>query len=284
MTELNDRQRKFIGAVLARRTEGNRPVLEAVLKAYALNEGLVDRARGFAGKARGVAGEVAGKARDVAGKAIERARRATSVDMGTIPERKDVPDYAALRRAMLFEPDCWDRDLNRFYQNCELVQYYLSNYGIRDFNAITGSEQFRKAVDAGKTLDKMRVNPLARDDARRRNMHECLQRFYEGDDRVLVEGIMCDFDESETVTVGMTPMFESREDNLGAFREAMAGIANFIRRHGYYPWGKFLRENRMLLSRAHMFDQTEYPEELERPNAKMAADIVKAYSAGSAET
>jgi hypothetical protein len=95
---------------------------------------------------------------------------------------------------------------------------------------------------------------------------------------------MSDFDESETVTVGPVPMFEAREDNIGAFREAMAGIANFIRRHGYYPWGKFLKENQMLLARAHRFDQTEYPEAPERPCGKLAADIVKAYSSGSSES
>lgn len=270
MTELNERQKKFIGAVLSRKTEKNTPILEAVLKSYAINEGIVDFAKKFAGKTKAAAG-----------KALNKAKEATSVDMGTIPEKKSIPDYAALRKAMMFEPDCWDRDLARFYQNCELVQYYLSNYGIRDFNAIAGSDAFRKAVEAGKTLDKMRVNPLAKEDARRRNMHECLQRFYEGDNRVLIEGIMSDFDESETVTIGLVPMFEAREDNIGAFREAMAGIANFIRRHGYYPWSKFLRENQMLLARANRFDQTEYPEEPERPSAKMAADIVKAYSAGT---
>ena len=280
MTELNERQKKFIGAVLARKTDGNKPILEAVLKSYAINEGIVDFAKKFAGKTKDAAGKAISKTKDAAGKALSKAKEATSVDMGTIPEKRSIPDYAALRKAMMFEPDCWDRDLTKFYQNCELVQYYLSNYGIRDFNAIVGSDAFKKAVEAGKTLDKMRVNPLARDDARRRNMHECLERFYEGDTRVLIEGIMSDFDESETVTIGLVPMFEAREDNIGAFREAMAGIANFIRRHGYYPWGKFLKENQMLLSRAHRFDQTEYPEAPERPTPKMAADVRKAYIAG----
>ncbi len=272
MTELNERQKKFIGAVLARKTDDNKPILEAVLKSYAINEGIVDFAKKFAGKTKAAAG-----------KALNKAKDATSVEMEPIPEKKSIPDYAALRRAMMFEADCWDRDLTKFYQNCELVQYYLSNYGIRDFNAIVGSEAFKKAVEAGKTLDKMRVNPLAKDDARRRNMHECLERFYEGDARVLIEGIMSDFDESETVTIGLVPMFEAREDNIGSFREAMAGIANFIRRHGYYPWGKFLKENQMLLARAHRFDQTEYPEAPERPCGKLAADIIKAYSSGSSE-
>lgn len=271
MTELNERQKKFIGAVLSRKSEENRPVLEAVLKAYAINEGLVDKFK-----------TIAGKARATAGKAIDKAKRATSHDMAKIqePPKKPTFDYATVRKAMIFEPDCWDRDLNRFYQNCELVQYYLSNYGIKDFNEIVGSEQFKKAIELGKVLDKMRVNPLARDDARRRNMHECLQKFFSGDNRVLVEGIMTDFDESETVTVELPPIFEAREDNLGAFREAMAGIANFIRRHGYYPWAKFLRENQMLIARAHRFDETEYPEAPERPTPKMAADVRKAYITG----
>ena len=215
MTELNERQKKFIGAVLSRKSEENRPVLEAVLKAYAINEGLVDKFK-----------TIAGKARATAGKAIDKAKRATSHDMAKIqePPKKPTFDYATVRKAMIFEPDCWDRDLNRFYQNCELVQYYLSNYGIKDFNEIVGSEQFKKAIELGKVLDKMRVNPLARDDARRRNMHECLQKFFSGDNRVLVEGIMTDFDESETVTVELPPIFEAREDNLGAFREA--GVAH----------------------------------------------------------
>lgn len=255
MTELNERQKKFIGAVLARMTDGNKCMLEAILKSYAINEGIVAHARPTQAGARQLPAE-----------------------------NRSVPDYPALRRAMMFEKDCWDRDLNRFYQNCELIQYYLANYGIRDFNQITGSDEFKKAVEFGKTLDKMRVNPLKKEDARRRNMTECLERFRNGDDRVLVEGIMSDFYESETVTIGVIPMFESREDNLGPFKNAMAGVVNFLRRHGFYPWGKFLKENRMLLARANRFDQTEYPEEADVPSAKMVADVREAYSAGSAES
>lgn len=267
MTELNERQKKFIGAVLARKTDDNKPILEAVLKSYAINEGIID------------------KAKLAAGKVLNRAKKATAPEKpAEAPAPKPViHDYAALRKAMMFEPDCWERDLRRFYANCELVQYYLSNYGIRDFNTIVGSDAFRKAVEFGRTLDKMRVNPLVKEDARRKTMQECLERFYEGDNRVLVEGIMADFDESETVEVDLPPMFESREDNISAFREAMAGIANFIRRHGYYPWAKFLKENRILLSRAGRFDKTEYPEAPERPSAKLAADIRNAYSAGTSE-
>lgn len=267
MTELNERQKKFIGAVLSRKTDENKPVLEAVLKAYAINEGIIDKAKLAANK-------MLGKAKPAPKPETPKAAPA---------QKPVVHDYAALRRAMMFEPDCWDRDLRRFYANCELVQYYISNYGIRDFNTIVGSEAFRKAVDFGRTLDKMRVNPLVREDSRRKNMQECLERFYVGDNRVLVEGIMADFDESETVEFDLPPVFEAREDNISAFREAMAGIANFIRRHGFYPWAKFLKENRLLLARAGRFDKVEYPEAPERPSAKLAADIRNAYSAGTSE-
>jgi len=217
MTELNDRQRKFIGAVLSRKTAGNRPVLEAVLKAYAVNEGLAGPTKGRAGASRTPLHE----------------------------EEQENPDMI---RAIKFEPDCWDSDLAGFNRDCQTVQRYVSGYGRDEFDSIKGSDRFRSAEETGKEMDRLRQNPMARDDARRNNMQECLQRFYSGDDRVLIEGIMTDFDESETVAVELPPVFESREDNAAAFRDAMAGIANFTRRHGYYPWGKFLGENRMLLS------------------------------------
>ena len=92
-------------------------------------------------------------------------------------------------------------------------------------------------------------------------------------------------------------MLESREDNLGEFRNAMAGIANFIRRHGLYPWSEFLRKNRMLLARASRFDpKGDYaadpnpvpgPSMAADPNPvpgpSMAADILRAYHSGSSD-
>lgn len=273
---MEERQKKFISAVVSRQTPENRPVLETVLKAYVLNEGILDQVKKAGHR-------VAGKVLDRAGKAVEQAKKAIEPDNVEAPEKKDIPDYAALRRAAMFEKDCWDRDYARFEQNCELVKYYLANYGIRDFNSIICSDSFKKAVAFGRQLDGMRMNPLIAEDRRRQNMQECLDMLNTGDNRILMEGIIMDFDESEHVQVDLPPVFESREDNLGAFKEAMAGIANFIRRHGFYPWAKFLRENRLLLSRAHRFDKTEYPAYRERPDALMAADIVRAYSAGSSE-
>lgn len=266
---MEERQKNFIESVVARQTEANRPVLEAVLKAYVMNEGILDKAK------------AAGR------KVADRVKKAATADPAQFPKEKtpDVKNYAALRRAMMFEPDCWDRDYRKFEENCEMVKYFISSYGIREFNTIVGSEQFRSAIQDGRHLDKMRVNPLAREDARRRTMHECIQMLNWGDNRVLMEGILMDFDRSESASVELPPVFESREDNLGTFRECMAGIANFIRRHGYYPWGKFLQENRLLLSRAHRFDlSTPYPEmEDEVPSAKLAADIRGAYTAGTSE-
>ena len=281
---MDERQKKFISAVVSRQTPENKPVLEAVLKAYVMNEGILDKVK-TAGHA--VAGKVldgAGKAIDMAGKAVNSAKKAVDPTPESVPQKKEIPDYAALRRAAMFEKDCWDRDFVRFEQNCEMVKYYLSTYGIRDFNAIICSPDFKKAVVFGKQLDNMRMNPLIVAEKRRQTMHECLDLLNTGDNRVLIEGILMDFDETETVSVDLPPVFESREDNLGSFKEAMAGIANFIRRHGVYPWNKFLSENRMLLSRAHRFDKVEYPKEKERPDSLMAADILSAYSAGSSDT
>lgn len=282
---MEERQRKFIESVLSRRTPENSPLLETVMRAYVLNEGLMDRFKDIsgklAGKTREVAGKTAKKAREVAGKAAEKTKKMAELPPEPAPEQKKVPvDYASLRRAVIFEKDCWDRDLQKFYMNCEMVKYYLSNYGIRDFNEIVRSDSFKKAVEAGRQIDAMRPNPLLKDEQRRVRMHECLQMLNWGSDRVLMEGIMLDFDESEHIEVNFHPMFEARGDVIGDFKESMAGIANFIRRHGYYPWAKFLQDNRFLLSRAHSFDKQEYPENQEPINPRMAADIASAFHSG----
>ena len=271
---MEERQRKFIESVLSRRTPENSPLLETVMRAYVMNEGLMDKVKGFGGK-------VAEKAREVAGKTAGKARPEAGIPKEPVkPREPGHLDYATLRRAVIFEKDCWDRDLQKFYMNCEMVKYYLSNYGIRDFNEIVRSDSFKKAVEAGRQIDAMRPNPLLKDEQRRVRMHECLQMLNWGSDRVLMEGIMLDFDESEHIEVNFHPMFEARGDVIGDFKESMAGIANFIRRHGYYPWAKFLQDNRFLLSRAHSFDKQEYPENQETINPRMAADIASAFHSG----
>ena len=271
---MEERQRKFIESVLSRRTPENSPLLETVMRAYVMNEGLMDKVKGFGGK-------VAEKAREVAGKTAGKARPEAGIPKEPVkPREPGHLDYATLRRAVIFEKDCWDRDLQKFYMNCEMVKYYLSNYGIRDFNEIVRSDSFKKAVEAGRQIVAMRPNPLLKDEQRRVRMHECLQMLNWGSDRVLMEGIMLDFDESEHIEVNFHPMFEARGDVIGDFKESMAGIANFIRRHGYYPWAKFLQDNRFLLSRAHSFDKQEYPENQEPINPRMAADIASAFHSG----
>jgi len=271
---MEERQRKFIESVLSRRTPENSPLLETVMRAYVMNEGLMDKVKGFGGK-------VAEKAREVAGKTAGKTRPEAGIPKEPVkPREPGHLDYATLRRAIIFEKDCWDRDLQKFYMNCEMVKYYLSNYGIRDFNEIVRSDSFKKAVEAGRQIDAMRPNPLLKDEQRRVRMHECLQMLNWGSDRVLMEGIMLDFDESEHVEVNFHPMLEARGDVIGDFKESMAGIANFIRRHGYYPWAKFLQDNRFLLSRAHSFDKQEYPENQEPINPRMAADIASAFHSG----
>lgn len=271
---MEERQRKFIESVLSRRTPENSPLLETVMRAYVMNEGLMDKVKGFGGK-------VAEKAKEVAGKTAGKTRPAADIAKEPVkPQEPGHLDYATLKRAIIFEKDCWDRDLQKFYMNCEMVKYYLSNYGIRDFNEIVRSDEFKKAVQAGRDIDAMRPNPLLKDEQRRVRMHECLQMLNWGSDRVLMEGIMLDFDESEHIEVNFHPMFEARGDVIGDFKESMAGIANFIRRHGYYPWAKFLQDNRFLLSRANRFDKQEYPENPEPINPRMAADIASAFHSG----
>ena len=260
---MNERQKSFVESVVRRQTPENRELLETIVKAYVLNEGIIDRVK------------------TAAGKVANRVREATKVEFpkpGT-EEFKTVPNYASLYKAMKFEPDCWERDFNRFEQNCEMVKYYLASYGIKDFNAIVTSEPFKEALKVGAQLDRFRKNPLIPDDARKAAFRECLTKLSYGEHAALVEAISLDFAESETSTVELPPMFEAREDNLPSFKEAMAGIANFIRRHGVYPWNKFLRENRMLLSRAHRFDEQVY-EQKEQYTPALAADVRKAYTSG----
>ena len=47
----------------------------------------------------------------------------------------------------------------------------------------------------------------------------------------LLEAVIHDFYESECQTFEV-PLMEGMEDNLATFRNAMAGIENFIRKHG----------------------------------------------------
>jgi hypothetical protein len=161
-----------------------------------------------------------------------------------------------------------------------MVEYFLNNYGISEFNKIVRSDDFKKAIETGRYIDGMRKNPLLVEDQRRSTMHEALQMLNWGSDRVLMEGIMLDFDESERVVVKLHPMMEAIGDVIGDFRNSMAGIANFIRRHGYYPWAKFLQDNRLLLARAYRFEQENYPKKQEPINPRLAADIAKSFHAG----
>ena len=274
---MEERHRIFIESIKNRRARGNRELLDTVMKAYVLNEGLLDDAR-KAGKA------VAGKVSAVAGKVADKAKAIGRVDMPVPEEPKAAIDYPALRRAMLFEKDCWERDYLRFEQLCDFVTYYVSNYGIKDFNELSKGEDFKKAMAMGAQLDKMRQNPLIPSDSRRKYFHECLERLAEGGDRAVVEAVLADFDRSEAMYEHI-PMLESREDNLGEFRNAMAGIANFIRRHGLYPWTEFLRKNRLLLARASRFDpKGDYAADPNPvPGPSMAADILRAYHSGSSD-
>ena len=273
---MEERQQVFIECVRNRLTESNKPLIDTVLKAYALNEGLVDTAKELG---RSAARKVASAAGKVADKAIELGK----VDMATPGESPVKVDYPALRRAMIFEKDCWERDYAKFEQFCDFLVYFISNYGMRDFNAATRSDSFRQAMAMGAQLDKMRMNPLIAARCRQRSFNEALDALA-GEDRVLIEGIRADFTESETVFERI-PLVESREDNLAEFRNAIAGIANFIRRHGLYPWTEFLRENRMLLARASRFDpKDEYAKDPNPvPGPSMAADIMRAYHSGSSD-
>ena len=269
---MEEKQAKFLECIRKRTTADNRPLMETVAKVYAINEGLVDIGR----KAAGAAGRIAGK---VAGKLAEDPAKVQDSGDG-----KPV-DYPALRRAMLFEKDCWDRDLNRFYQQCELVKYDVSNYGIRDFNEIAHSDYFKEALKFGEQLDLMRKNPLIESTVRMLKFKSGLKPLARGTDRAIMEALWADYRMCEGCTVELPAVFESREDNFLEFRNAMAGIANFIRRHGAYPWRKFLYENWLLLSRAGRLDRDEDEyKDSGCPGPSMAADILRAYSSGSSES
>jgi len=267
---MEERQLKFLECIRKRTTADNRPLMETVAKAYALNEGL-------AGVGKRVAEKVASKVSGVARRMTADPARVQSPE-----DPKSVPDYPALRRAMLFEKDCWDRDINRFYQQCELVKYFVSNYGIKDFNEMTHSDYFKSAVAMGTQLDKIRKNPLIEATVRMIAFHDALKPLARGTDRPVMEALWADYRMCEGCTVELPAMLESREDNLHEFKNAMTGIANFIRRHGVYPWRKFLSENRLLLARAGRFDKKEDSYSTrECPSPSMAADIMRAYSSGS---
>ena len=269
---MEDRQLKFLECIRKRTTEENRPLMETVAKVYAINEGLVDIGRKAAGTAGRIAGKVAGKLREDPAKV-------------PVPGEDKTVDYPALRRAMLFEKACWDRDLNRFYQQCELVKYYVSNYGIRDFNEIVHSDYFKEALDIGEQLDLMRKNPLIESTVRMMKFKSGLKPLARGTDRAIMEALWADYRMCEGCTVELPAVFESREDNYLEFKNAMAGIANFIRRHGVYPWRKFRYENRILLSRANRFDKEDNSyKDSGCPGPSMAADIMRAYSSGSTES
>lgn len=274
---MNRRQQIFVESVLKRDNPNDRPFLEAVLKSYVLNEGILERGRKLAGV---VAGKVRRKVGEVAGKVAETMKEQPPATQ----ERKQNPDYVAIYRAVKFEPDCWDRDYNRFLQNCEMVKYFVANYGRQEYNKIVFGDAFKEAVRIGRQIDSVRKNPAMLEAARVDNFGKFLEMFSGQVPDALLEGVRADFYDSETVSVEL-PVMESMEDNLVSFRSAMAGIENFIRKHGVYPWQKFLTENHMLFARASRADTDEYGKKPERAmlSPSMAAEIMKAYHSGSSE-
>lgn len=275
---MNRRQQIFVESVLKRDNPNDHPFLEAVLKSYVINEGILDRGKKIAGevagKVRSKVGEVAGKVADAMNPQVPHA----------FQEKKANPDYVAIYRAVKFEPDCWERDYNRFLQNCEVVKYFVSSYGRQEYNKIVFGDSFKEAIRIGRQIDSIRKNPAIAEEARKLAFGECLQK-YAGDVRKeLLEAVIHDFYESECQTFEV-PLMEGMEDNLATFRNAMAGIENFIRKHGVYPWQKFLTENHMLFARASRSDRDDYGKAPAKslPTPSMAAEIMKAYQSGTSE-
>ena len=216
---LNARQKQFIHSVVSRNDGYNRPVLEAIVKTYIINEGLYPPA--------------------TPGNPI----RSNKVLMESA-EKKLSPE---LKKTITFEPDCWEKDYRVFCESCETVKEYALMYGLDDLRRIVSSDAFLESADRGNKLDLLRINPLQKEESRRENMKKCLEMLNRGEDRALIEGIILDFDDSEHPEPRYAPIMESGEAGVKALEEAMGIIGRFMERHGSYPFAKFLMDNNIAI-------------------------------------
>lgn len=216
---LNARQKQFIHSVVSRNDGENRPMLEAIVKSYIINEGLYPPA---------APGNPIGSHRVL----MESAEKELS------PE---------LKKTIAFEPDCWEKDYRVFCESCEAVKEYALMYGLDEIRRITSSDAFLESAARGNKLDLARINPLQREISRRENMKKCLEMLNRGEDRALIEGIILDFDDSEHIEPGCTPIMETSEAGVKALEEAMGVIGRFMERHGSYPFAKFLMDNNITI-------------------------------------
>ena len=216
---LNARQKQFIHSVVSRNDGYNRPVLEAIVKTYIINEGLYPPA------------------------APGNPIRSNKVLMESA-EKKLSPE---LKKTITFEPDCWEKDYRVFCESCETVKEYALMYGLDDLRRIVSSDAFLESADRGNKLDLLRINPLQKEESRRENMKKCLEMLNRGEDRALIEGIILDFDDSEHPEPRYAPIMESGEAGVKALEEAMGIIGRFMERHGSYPFAKFLMDNNIAI-------------------------------------
>lgn len=216
---LNARQKQFIHSVVSRNDGYNRPVLEAIVKTYIINEGLYPPA------------------------APDNPIRSNKVLMESA-EKELSPE---LKKAITFEPDCWEKDYRVFCESCEAVKEYALMYGLDDVRRIASSDAFLESAARGNKLDLLRMNPLRKEESRKENMKKCLEMLNRGEDRALIEGIILDFDYSEHPEPICAPITETGEAGVKALEEAMGIIGRFMERHGSYPFAKFLRNNNITI-------------------------------------
>ena len=216
---LNARQKQFIHSVVSRNDGYNRPVLEAIVKTYIINEGLYPPA------------------------APGNPIRSNKVLMESA-EKELSPE---LKKAIAFEPDCWEKDYRVFCESCEAVKEYALMYGMDEVRRIVSSDAFLESADRGNKLDLLRMNPLQKEESRRENMKKCLEMLNRGEDRALIEGIILDFDDSEHPEPKCAPTMETGEAGVKALEEAMGIIGRFMERHGSYPFAKFLMDNNIAI-------------------------------------
>lgn len=216
---LNARQKQFIHSVVSRDNGYNRPVLEAIVKTYIINEGLYPPA------------------------APGNPTKSNKVLMESA-EKELSPE---LKRAIAFEPDCWEKDYRVFCESCEAVKEYALMYGLDELRRIVSSDTFLESASRGNKLDLVRMNPLQREESRRENMKKCLEMLNRGEDRALIEGIILDFDDSEHTEPKCAPIMETGEAGVKALEEAMGIIERFMERHGSYPFAKFLMDNNLAI-------------------------------------
>ena len=216
---LNARQKQFIHSVISRNNGYNRPVLEAIVKTYIINEGLYPPA-------------------------------APGISTGSnkvLMESTEKELNPELKKAITFEPDCWDKDYRAFCESCETVKEYALMYGLDELRRIASSDAFLESAARGNKLDLVRLNPLQKEESRRENMKKCLEMLNRGEDRALIEGIILDFDDSEHIEPTSAPIMETSETGVKALEEAMGNIGRFMERHGSYPFAKFLMDNKIAI-------------------------------------